>query len=70
MMFTTKRNYVNRILAVVMALLVSVTLLPQMALTTRAENQTYSGPVMKEDGQVTFYYQGNGTETDVCDDKG
>ena len=64
-MFTTKRNYVNRILAVVMALLVSVTLLPQMALTTRAENQTYSGPVMKEDGQVTFYYQGNGTETDV-----
>lgn len=35
------------------------------ALEAKANGETYMGPQINEDGTVTFYYQGDGTETGV-----
>lgn len=35
------------------------------ALEVKADSSTYEGPQINEDGTVTFYYQGDGTETSV-----
>lgn len=42
-----------------------VTAIPELSLKSLAADPEYMGPVIKEDGQVTFYYQGDGSEESV-----
>lgn len=62
------KSYVGVALAVTMTAGATVTPLRPMAVFAEASvvsSQEYGGPVIGEGGQVTFYYQGDGTETKV-----